>query len=129
MLRCLQIFWASPNTLAGLLIAGANCCTGGKIRFRQGALESFGGWVAKGIRRFPTGPTTAGVTLGHIIFGQSADGLDSVKNHERVHVKQYERFGPFFLPIYFSMSAIAWWYGKDPYRDNPLEIEAYKVKG
>lgn len=123
------IVWAGPNTLPGILIAATNCCLGGKLRLRSGALESFGGVVAKVIRRFPTGPQTAGVTLGHIIFGQTAAGLEAVSNHERVHVRQYERLGPFFVPVYFFWSARAWWRGQDPYMDNPLEIEAYKVKG
>ncbi|GAB5407213.1 MAG: hypothetical protein Aurels2KO_54440 [Aureliella sp.] len=127
--KCLLIIWAGPNTFVALLIAVANCATGGRLRLRRGALESFGGVVAKGIRRFPTGPQTAGVTLGHMIFGQTARGLEAVTNHERVHVKQYERLGPFFLPTYFFLSARAWWRGQDPYMDNPLEIEAYKVKG
>lgn len=64
-----------------------------------------------------------------MILGQTAVGLEAVTNHERVHVKQYERFGPFFLLVYFFFSARAWWRGQDPYLDNPLEIEAYKVKG
>lgn len=123
------IIWAGPNTCVGVLIALPNCLAGGQLRFRDGALESFGGAVARAIRRFPTGPSTGGVTLGHLILGQTAAGLEAVTNHERVHVKQYERLGPFFLPVYFFFSARAWWRGQDPYMDNPLEIEAYKVKG
>jgi hypothetical protein len=65
------------------------------------------------------------MTLGHTILGQTAEGLDLVRDHEQVHVRQYEVWGPMFIPAYLASSAWLWWRGKDPYRDNPFEIEAY----
>ena len=47
------------------------------------------------------------------------------RDHEHVHVRQVERWGPFFLPAYLLASAWAWQRGRRPYRDNPFEIEAY----
>lgn len=69
------------------------------------------------------------MTLGHVILGVSFEALERVTNHERVHVRQYERWGPFFLPAYTISSYVAWRQGKDAYRENIFEIEAYKVKG
>jgi hypothetical protein len=53
--------------------------------------------------------------------------LDHCRTHELVHVRQYERWGPLFVPAYLASSAIIWLRGGDPYRDNPFEREAYAV--
>jgi hypothetical protein len=45
--------------------------------------------------------------------------------HERVHVRQYERWGPLFLPSYLFLSLYMYLRGCDPYRDNPFEREAF----
>lgn len=65
------------------------------------------------------------MTLGHVIWGQSAEALDISRDHEHVHVRQYETWGPAFIPAYLIASIIAWLRGNDPYRDNVFEIEAY----
>ncbi|MDO8964417.1 MAG: hypothetical protein Q7W30_08015 [Coriobacteriia bacterium] len=45
--------------------------------------------------------------------------------HEHVHVRQYERWGPFFLPAYAISSLVQLARGGDPYRDNRFERQAY----
>ena len=40
---------------------------------------------------------------------------------------QYERWGPIFIPAYLSCSAYLWMRNKDAYRDNPFEVEAYRL--
>lgn len=67
------------------------------------------------------------MTLGHTVLGQTEAGLDLVRDHEQVHVRQYERWGPLFIPAYLLSSAWLWWTGKDPYRANPFEVEAYRL--
>ena len=47
------------------------------------------------------------------------------RDHEHVHVRQYERWGPFMLPAYFLSSFLAWRRGGDYYLDNRFEREAY----
>ncbi len=123
------VLWTSPNTFLGLMIGLANLAFGGNVRFRVGAVECYGGGVRRMLRSLPTGPNTAGMTLGHVILGQTAEGLERVSNHERVHVAQYCRWGPFFLPAYALSSVWAWLHGKDPYRGNVFEVEAYRVEG
>jgi hypothetical protein len=44
-----------------------------------------------------------------------------------VHVRQYERWGPLFIPAYFAASGWAWWKGGHAYLDNPFEVEAYRI--
>ena len=42
-----------------------------------------------------------------------------------VHVRQFERWGPFMGPAYLLSSLYLWITGGRPYRDNPFEREAY----
>ena len=65
------------------------------------------------------------MTLGHVIIGQNPYYLNAARNHEYIHVQQYERWGPFFVPAYLLSSLYLWVIKRDPYRDNPFEIEAY----
>jgi hypothetical protein len=48
-----------------------------------------------------------------------------VRQHERVHVRQYERFGVFFFPLYLGSSGLQLMRGRNPYLDNAFEREAY----
>ena len=73
----------------------------------------------------PGGQFTLAMTLGHTILGQTAAALDISRSHEAIHVAQYERWGPFLLPVYCVGSIYAWLRGGDAYRDNPFEREAY----
>ena len=124
--KCLLIAWASPYSLIGLTVGVIGILTGGMGRHRLGALEFYGGATAWLVRHLPTGPTTLGMTLGHVIIGQSPEGLDRCALHERVHVRQFERWGPLMGPAYLLSSAWLWCRGRDAYRDNPFERQAYR---
>jgi hypothetical protein len=65
------------------------------------------------------------MTLGHVILGRNQECLEYSRDHEHVHVRQYERWGPFMLPAYLGSSLVLYFRGLDPYLDNPFEIEAY----
>lgn len=73
----------------------------------------------------PLGDRTLALTLGHVVIGADQSTLIRSRAHERIHVKQYELFGPLFVPLYFLATVIAWGRGKRPYRDNWFEIDAY----
>ena len=120
------VTWASPYSMLGLFIGGCGLLTGARCRFRDGAVEFYGGLVASCVRRLPTGIHTAGITLGHVILGQTAHGLELVGKHERVHVRQFERWGPVMGPAYLLASAWQWYRGGDAYRDTPFAVEAYR---
>jgi hypothetical protein len=76
----------------------------------------------------PTGHGgVAALTLGHVVLGMSRAALAHTRAHERVHVAQVERWGPFFLPAYALASLWALLRGRNPYRDNPFEREAFAV--
>ena len=53
------------------------------------------------------------------------DCLERARDHEHVHVAQYEKWGPLFLLLYGSASLYLWLSRRDPYLDNPFEKEAY----
>jgi hypothetical protein len=69
------------------------------------------------------------MTWGHVVIGTDRSALDRSRNHERIHVRQYERWGVLFVPMYLACSAWVWFRGRDPYRDNPFEIDAYSHSG
>lgn len=117
--------WASPNTAVGLAIAGAMLLLGGQARRVLGVVEVGGGLVGAWL-----GPTRIAlpwraVTLGHVILGLDAAALEESRAHEHVHVRQYEQWGPFFLPAYVASSLWQLACGRRCYRDNWFERQAY----
>ncbi len=126
VLKLLGIVWASPYSMVGIGIGLIGMCTGGRGRIRSGAIEFYGGGTQWFVRHLPLGELTIGFTLGHVILGQTAAGLDVACAHERVHVRQFERWGLLMGPAYLLASAWLWLIGRDAYRDNPFEIEAYR---
>lgn len=127
LVKILVVLWASPYSLAGILIGSLGMIHGGKGRFRDGAIEFYEGGTRWFVRHLPLGESTIGFTLGHVILGQTAAGLESAGRHERVHVRQFEWWGPFMGPAYLLASAWLWLRGRDAYRDNPFEVQAYQL--
>ena len=115
--------WASPWSLAGLVVGLLGLLTGGRVRLRRPTVEFYGGAVRKLLEWSPGEPMA--LTLGHVILGRTGAALDVARDHELVHVRQYERWGPLFVPLYLWFSLRLWLAGKDAYRDNPFEREAY----
>ena len=101
ILKIVQIFWASPNTILGSFVGITGMIFGGKGRIRRGCLEFYGGLVAFLLRRTPI--KAIAMTLGHSILGQTATDLDAARDHEHIHVQQYERWGPFFCLCIFGI--------------------------
>jgi hypothetical protein len=92
----------------------------------DGVLEVHGGLVDVLLRRATLLPGGASaMTLGHVVLGRDAWLLDCTRAHERVHVRQAERWGPLFLPAYLLASAAIAVRGGNAYLDNPFEREAY----
>ena len=126
--RLWPLLWASPYSLLGLLMCALACVVGARMRRVDGVLEAtlppragVGGW-----RRFL--PFSA-ITLGHVVIAVDPGEQDRLRAHERVHVQQYERWGPLFVPAYLVSSLVLWVRGRDPYWDNPFEVEARRLGG
>ena len=126
ILRGLRYAWAFfPNPLLGVLLLPL--AARGGVRRRDGIVEAHGralAWLLE--RATPICGGAAALTLGHVVVARDRECLERSRAHERVHVGQYERWGPFFLPAYFLSSLAAYLRGRDPYRDNRFEREAYR---
>jgi cytochrome bd-type quinol oxidase subunit 2 len=122
--RSAAYLWASPYTLLGVAIG---LMLGGRFQRVAGVIEIHGPLIAALLVRLYV-PAMA-LTFGHVVFGQTEAALDITRNHERVHVRQYERWGIAFVPAYLLISAYLYLRGRDGYRENPFEIEAYAVDG
>lgn len=126
MLKLLVIAWASPASLLGLLLGLAGLATAADVQLIQGVLEFSGGGVRWLLRHVPLLRGAAAVTFGHVILGQTRADLERCRRHEHVHVRQYERWGPVFLPAYLACSLWLWLRGRNWYLDNPFEVAAYR---
>lgn len=125
LVKTVQVIWALPYTLMGIALGLLGLISGGRCIKSAGAIEFHGGAVTWFLNRIPIKPSA--MTLGHVIIGQTLDDLERTRDHEMVHVRQYERWGIFFGPAYFICSLIALLNGKNYYRDNAFEVEAYST--
>lgn len=106
--------WAAPLTSVGLVM-GALSRTRPQIRHGVVLFTNAGG-LGGGMLRW-RGFSAA--TLGHVVIA-SREPTPQLLRHELVHVRQAERWGPLFVPLYLAGLAR---YG---YRSNPLERAAYR---
>lgn len=121
------IVWALPWTLFGLLLGCLGLLTGGQVQRVGRVIEFCGGGVAWLLVNSPLIGGASAITFGHVVLAQTLGDLNTCREHELVHVRQYQRWGLLFIPAYLTMSAIRWLQGRHPYFDNPFEVEAYKV--
>ena len=127
LLRAARYAWAALPTLVGLVLALPVLAVGGTARRIGGTLEIAGRPIAGFVARMPARLRFQAITFGHVILGVDHAVLAAVRAHEQVHVRQYERWGPLFLPLYVASSAVQLACGRDPYRDNRFEREAFAV--
>jgi hypothetical protein len=100
---------------------------GGRMRWKQGALEvTYREHLSECSARAHRLPFRA-MVLGHVILAVCDEELKQLGPHERVHVAQYERWGPLFLLAYPASSLWQWLRGKNPYRDNAFEVQARRL--
>lgn len=93
----------------------------------RGVLEASGGIVGVLLRYCTILPGGASaMTLGHVVLGVNRAALKRSRRHERIHVRQCERWGPLFLPAYLLASLWVLLCGRRPYLDNPFEREAFE---
>jgi len=129
MSTALRLLWAAPCSLLGLCFALPVLLLGGRARWNSGALEV--AWRARLAhcgrlaRRMPF----RGIVFGHVIIAVTAEELRHIGAHERVHVEQYGRWGPFFLPAYAASSLWQLLRGRSAYWDNHFEVDARRRSG
>jgi hypothetical protein len=125
ILPLLTLIWALPWTSFGVLIGITGLATGGGVQRSGKTVEFWGGAVSWFLRTFPLVSGASAVTFGHCILGRSQSALSRCRDHERVHVRQYERWGPAFVPAYLFHWVRLRIAGHDPYWDNPFEKQAF----
>lgn len=119
--------WAAPISLIGLALGILSLLGNCKFRLEGGVLECVGGRILPlflsilGLRM-----QVQAITLGHVVLARNNEAMQTLRAHERIHVTQYERWGLFFLPLYFGSSIQAFFRGKDTYYDNHFEKAAFE---
>lgn len=124
--RVLRYLWALPTTALGLMLAPLAVVTGGGLQIVEGVMEVHGGairWLLIYATVMKGGASA--MTLGHVVLGLDRRTLEKSRAHERIHVRQCERWGPLFIPAYLLASLWQLLRGRRPYLDNPFEREAY----
>jgi hypothetical protein len=112
LLRVLAYVWASPNTLLGILF--------GLLSFQRPRVE-------RGVLMFDSDRRgfvllialfkRAAITYGHVVLS-NVRVTGTLLVHELHHVRQYERLGPLYLPLY----VLIWVF--TGYRGHPFEEAA-----
>lgn len=125
MVRLLRYLWAAPYTVLGLVLGAIAVLLGATMRRHRGVVEVFGGLIGHALSRLPPGLGFSAMTLGHVILAVDRSSLEALRIHEHVHVRQYERWGPLFLPAYVLSSLLQLLRGRNPYRENHFERQAY----
>lgn len=126
--RGLAYVWAAPVSLAALPAALLGAATGGRLRLHEGVLEAQGGVLGPVLSRGIPGFAIGAITFGHVVLAAGADALAETRAHERVHVRQYERWGVLFLPLYLLSSALALLRGRSVYAGNTFELQACRFE-
>lgn len=120
----MKFAWALPNTLVGLAMGILVIALGGRLRSTPQALEfTFRDRVGQCGRLARTLPFR-GIVFGHVVLAVTAQELASVRAHELVHVAQYERWGPLFIPAYLGSSLWQMLRGRSAYWYNHFEVQA-----
>jgi hypothetical protein len=123
----MRYLWALPNSVVALPFLIVGVLTGARGRVAYGVLEVWGGALSFFLRRCVPIPGGAlAMTLGHVVLGRSEHAIVLTRAHERVHVRQCEQWGPFFIPAYLLASLAAILRGGNGYRDNWFEREAMR---
>ncbi len=123
--RAVACLWAAPASAIGLAIALVTC-RHGQLALVDGVIEVHGPWLRWALRHLvPLRGGASAITFGHVVLARDQASLDSTRGHERVHVRQYERWGLLFVPAYLTAGLWAALRGGHPYFDNRFEREAY----
>jgi hypothetical protein len=122
----LAIAWALPCSLLGGAFGLLVLALGGTCRREARSLEfvRFAG-AAPASTPWQRLPFVA-ITLGHVVIAVNQSAMQRLRQHEQVHVRQYERWGVLFFLAYPLASLWAGLRGQCPYRRNHFEVEAYR---
>ena len=88
--------WAAPCTAIGLCLVAPAFLFGATGRVVDGVIEVALSAFKSSSFLLEALPFNA-ITFGHVVLATGQTELDRLRGHEQVHVRQYERWGVFFL--------------------------------
>jgi hypothetical protein len=95
----------------------------------DGVIEAHSPFLERALASFtPLARGADAMTLGHVVIGRDARALEVTRAHERAHVRQYESWGPLFVPAYLIAGVWALIQGGHPYFDNRFERAAIQAE-
>ena len=124
VLKSLLYLWPLPNTLIGLSVGSLPFLGKRVFTVRRGTIVIYGPAMKRLLARAPIPGGAIAITLGHVILAESGASFESSFEHEWIHVKQYQWWGPFFIPAYLLNSLWHWFCGEEIYVDNDFERQA-----
>jgi len=128
--RAVGYAWAGPWTLLVLLLLVAPLALfRARVRFVRGVVEVTDGPLGPLLSSVVPGLEVAAITLGHVVLARTEATVEAWREHERVHVRQWARWGLLFPFAYLGASLAARLRGRDAYHDNACEREAFAKSG
>ncbi|HJS27429.1 MAG TPA: hypothetical protein VJ913_09930 [Actinomycetota bacterium] len=116
-LELLGFVWTVPNTVLGLVLGAFTFqlprAHGGAFVFDRSP---------RGLTRLLRAMGRTAMTVGFVIVA-AVPVEGTLLAHERYHIHQYARWGPFFIPVYLVLAVP---YG---YRRHPMERAARRAAG
>ncbi|MBT1070515.1 hypothetical protein [Pelotalea chapellei] len=123
-LKFAKLVWVLPCSAVGLVLTAVLLVAGAKVSWSSGALEvTFRDSLADCGRR-ARDLSCRGIVFGHVILAVTREELAIIGAHERIHVQQYERWGPLFFLAYGTSSLLQLIHRRSPYWHNHFEIQA-----
>ena len=114
LLKIEKLLWAAPCSAVGLLFAAISLSLGGKGVWRHGALEVTYRRNQASWGKLAHALPFRDIVFGHVILAVTEEELFRIGPHERVHVEQYERWGPLFFLAYPLSSLWEILHGRSP---------------
>ena len=122
------VYLAGPTTLIGITLVVASLRRG-HVAIVDGVIEAHGPFLQRALASLtPLARGADAMTLGHVVIARDARAMELTRAHERVHVRQYELWGPLFVPAYLLAGVFAVLGGGHPYFDNLFEREARRAE-
>jgi hypothetical protein len=119
--------WTLPTSALALPLIVINAITGGSTHLHEGVVEIHG----RSVRRFLSSRAfrAAALTLGHVVLNVDDTARLLYRSHEFVHVRQAEKWGPLFVPLYLGLMVRTWRKTGRGYWNHPWEVEAREISG
>lgn len=119
-----KYLWTSPATALGICAALLAGIAGAQAKRVSGVLEVSLAPRSAALCKAANCLPFSAITFGHVVIACSAEKQATLRQHERVHVAQYERWGALFLLAYPLESLYQMLRGRQPYWDNRFEVAA-----